>query len=142
MPSNRSPELVFVDLCSILQAGVFRNGPGPNFGRKPAQIDQNENLYFSFPLQVLVSLWCTSTLGRLGNLEAPGFWEHPRPDPGYPGPRCTVRALIQKHLRTHAGLPHASAFETSPRPLSWPCRPRVARFLIPGFLKVYFGRVL
>ena len=34
---ERSPELMFVDLCSIFQAGAVRNGPEPNFGRKPAQ---------------------------------------------------------------------------------------------------------
>ncbi len=30
-------ESIFVDLCSIFQAGSVGNGPGPNFGRKPAQ---------------------------------------------------------------------------------------------------------
>ncbi len=36
VPQDRSPELVFVDLCSIFQAGAVGNSPGPNFGRKPA----------------------------------------------------------------------------------------------------------
>jgi hypothetical protein len=41
VPLSRFPELFFVDLWSIFQAGAVRNGPGPNSGRKPLQIGQN-----------------------------------------------------------------------------------------------------
>jgi hypothetical protein len=37
VPQNRSPELIFVESCSIFQAGAVGNAPGPNFGRKPAR---------------------------------------------------------------------------------------------------------
>ncbi len=40
-PQSRSPELIFVDFCSACQDGAVRNGPGPDFGRKPAQTDQH-----------------------------------------------------------------------------------------------------
>ncbi len=35
---NRSPELIFVDVSSVFQAGGGCNGPGSDFGRKLAQI--------------------------------------------------------------------------------------------------------
>ncbi len=37
VPWNQSSELTFVDSCCVVQAGAVRRGPGPNFGRKPAQ---------------------------------------------------------------------------------------------------------
>ncbi len=40
----------------LFQAGAVRNGPGPNFDRKPTQIDQNQNLDFSFLLHFLVRM--------------------------------------------------------------------------------------
>ena len=40
---KRSPGIILADLCSVFQDGAVGNGPGPNFGRKPAQ--NRENLY-------------------------------------------------------------------------------------------------
>ena len=37
LPYDRSPGVILVDLWSDFQAGAVGNGPGPNFGRKPAQ---------------------------------------------------------------------------------------------------------
>ena len=48
-PQSRSPELIFVDLCSMFQAGAVGNGPGPNFGRKPTQNPQKLKPRFQFP---------------------------------------------------------------------------------------------
>ncbi len=49
---HRSPELTFVELCSIFQVGAIRNvrnGPGPNFGRKTAHNRQKLKSIFQFP---------------------------------------------------------------------------------------------
>ncbi len=48
-PWNRSPGLILVDLCSICQAGVVGNGPGPKFGRKPAQNQPKLKSRFQYP---------------------------------------------------------------------------------------------
>ncbi len=48
-PPSRSPELIFVDLRSILQAGAIRNGPEPNLGRKPTKQITKLKFRFQFP---------------------------------------------------------------------------------------------
>ncbi len=45
--SNRSPGLILDDSCSVCRAGAVRNGPGPNFGLKPAKYRPNQQIYFS-----------------------------------------------------------------------------------------------
>ncbi len=37
VPYIRSPEPIFVDLCSVFQAGAVGHVPGPDFGRTPAK---------------------------------------------------------------------------------------------------------
>ncbi len=37
LPWNRSPDISFIAFYTIFRAGAVRNGPGPNFGRKPAR---------------------------------------------------------------------------------------------------------
>ncbi len=37
-PQNRSPDILFVDVCRIIRVGAVRDGPGSDFGRKPSQI--------------------------------------------------------------------------------------------------------
>ncbi len=55
LPSKRSPGEMLFDLRSVFQAGAVGKGPGPKFGRKPAQNRPKQNLYFSFLIYVLVS---------------------------------------------------------------------------------------
>ncbi len=50
VPYNRSPELIFVDVCSVFQAGAVGHGPGPNFGRKPAKNLEKLKYIFEFPV--------------------------------------------------------------------------------------------
>ncbi len=49
MPWNRSPGLVFVELCSISQAGAVGQAPGPNFGRKHTK-NQEKLKYLILPI--------------------------------------------------------------------------------------------
>ncbi len=49
VPYNRPPELIFVALSSIIQAGAVCDGPGPSFGRKPAQNQPKLKSTFWFP---------------------------------------------------------------------------------------------
>ncbi len=37
---NRSPEIIFVDLFNVFQAGAVGQAPGPNFARQPAKIQE------------------------------------------------------------------------------------------------------
>ncbi len=48
-PWNRSPGFIFVDLCSVSQAGALGHVPGPNFGRQPAQNQENLKYIFQCP---------------------------------------------------------------------------------------------
>ncbi len=48
-PWDRSPGSILVDLCSTFKAGAVGSGPGPNFGRKPAQNLSKLNYRFEFP---------------------------------------------------------------------------------------------
>jgi hypothetical protein len=57
---------MFVDLCSICQAGPVGNGPGPNFGRKPNQIRPK-----------LVSYYKSWSARKHGFLAAPTCPMHP-----------------------------------------------------------------
>ena len=50
VPYIRTPELVFVDLCSVFQAGAGGHGPGPNFGRKPTNNLEKQKYIFQFPV--------------------------------------------------------------------------------------------
>ena len=59
---------IFVDLCSIFKAGAVRNGPGPNFGRKPAQNRPKLKSSFLFPN---ISPRQLSTLDLVYEIETP-----------------------------------------------------------------------
>ena len=48
-PYNPSPGIIFVDLCSISQAGAVGQASGPNFGRKPAK-NQEKLKYLILPI--------------------------------------------------------------------------------------------
>ncbi len=46
---DRSPQLSFIDVCSIFEAVAVRDGPGPNLGQKPAQNRPKQKSIFLFP---------------------------------------------------------------------------------------------
>jgi hypothetical protein len=50
VPQIRSPGLIFVDLCSVGQAGAVGQAPGPNLGRKPAKKPEKLKYIFEFPV--------------------------------------------------------------------------------------------